>query len=223
MLIFNFLIAIFGLLITKFNLIDVESLNPNPNNNEIDYQRQLGYYATFQQSKNAFFTLVTTSTTNEITEKDESISTLVITTNSYIYDSFTLNIVTKIGYSSGNITKLNTESNIIEKGKSQGLITTNYKTNIQLSCSNINENLNVPLGNTSLWLYSYSFAYFKASYLMNNFNLNPNVNSITCSQDGQMFNFPLFENLVTFFILLSLEKKIILVNLNLKDQKHFEL
>ena len=223
MLIFNFLIPIFGLLIAKFNLIDLESFNPNQKNYEIDYQQQSDYYATFQQSKNAFFTLVTTSTTNDITEKDASISTVVITTNSYIYDSFTLNIVTKIVYSYGNITKLNTESSIIEKSKSQGLITTKYKTNLQLSCSIINEKLNVPLGNTSLWLYSYSFAYFKAIDLINNFYLNPNVNSITCSQDGQIFSFPLFENLVTFFILLSLRQYFILIHLNLKDQKHFKL
>ena len=205
MLIFNFLISIFGLLLAKFSLIDVESSIANQNNYEIDYQQQSDYYATFQQSKNAFFTLVTTSTTNDITEKDESISTVVITTNSYIYDTFTLNIVTKIVYSYGNITKLNTESSIIEKSKTQGLITTKYKTNLQLSCSIINEKLNVPLGNTSLWLYSYSFAYFKASDLINNFNLNPNVNSITCGQNGQIFNFPLFENLVTIFIFLNLQ------------------
>ena len=205
MLIFNYLIPILGLLIAKFNLIDLESSIANQNNFEIDYQQQSDYYATFQQSKNAFFTLVTTSTTEDITEQDGSINTIVITTNSYIYDSFTLNIVTKIGYSYGNITKLNTESNIIEMSKGQGLVSKKSKKTAHLSCSKLNEKLDPSLGSTSLWLYSYSFAFFKASDLMNNFNLKPNVNSFTCSQDGQSFSFVLFENLVMILFCLDIQ------------------
>ena len=202
MLILKLLIPILGLLISKSNQAYLKDLVPSQSNTETDLDKQSEFYTIIQQSKNAFFTLVTTSTTNEMTQQDGSVSAIVITTNSYIYDSFTLNIVTKIGYSysSGNITKLNTESNIIEKSKSPSLLSTKSKSTVHLSCSEINEKLNLPLGNTSLWLYAYSFAFFKASDLINNFYLNPNVNSITCSQDGQIFSFPLFENLVTIFI-----------------------
>ena len=194
MLILNFLIPIFGLLIAKINLTHSQ-------NNVIGYRQKSDYYAAFQQSKNAFFTLITTSNTNQVTEQDGTVSSIVVTTNSYIYDSFTLNIVTRTVYNSGNITKLNTESSIYELSKNQSSASTQYASSVQLSCSEINENEDFSFGNTSLWLYAYSFGYFKASDLMNNFNLNPNLNSLTCSQDGQIFNFPLFENLVYLFLL----------------------
>ena len=173
MLFLNFLIPILGLLIAKINLIESQNVTPSQNNNVIDYQQKSDYYATFQQSKNAFFTLVTTSNTNQVTEQDGTVSSIVVTTNSYIYDSFTLNIVTRTVYNSGNITKLNTESSIYELNKNQSSVSTQYTSNLKLSCSEINENEDFSFGNTSLWLYAYSFGYFRASDLMNNFDLNP--------------------------------------------------
>lgn len=92
------------------------------------------YFSTSQQTKNSIFTLITTSSTSETLSLNGTTSLTVITTNSYIYSTFTFTFITTATYQDGKIIYLDANS-YTQLNSNSGLLSS-LSTGSQLKCCN---------------------------------------------------------------------------------------